>query len=411
MAAPPDASRAAAAFLAAGRPAGGVGAMAEANGLLLGLDAELPAVFKRLRDAYCRRFPELESVSLGPVDYARTVLRVGVAASLAGVQLGGTIVPAVAMVLAMAATTSKGRPLEPAELEQAQQLAHQVLAMAEQRDGLLGFIEAQMGDMAPNVQAIVGSRIASQLVGAAGGVRELAMIPAGNIQVIGHGRRELAGMSVASANVHAGFIYECDLVQSTGREHRSRAQRLVAAKVSLAARIDVQRPGSGQRGAQYREEIIKKLEAAAEAAPSKLEKPISAPILESRKRRGGKRARKQKEALAMTQARKLQNRVAFGEAESERIVGSTVVGMGMLSGTAGGPVRLPPVESRAQAPARRQEPRRGLPGPFATTHPALVSGAVTSLGLATGGIQLANPGAAPVEASRYFGKSGSFRKK
>ena len=39
--------------------------------------------------------------------------------------------------------------------------------------------------IAPNVTALVGLKVAAQLVSAAGGVKELSSMPAGNIQVLG----------------------------------------------------------------------------------------------------------------------------------------------------------------------------------------------------------------------------------
>ena len=38
-----------------------------------------------------------------------------------------------------------------------------------------------MSTVAPNVSAIVGTRVAAKLIAAAGGIKELQMIPAGNI--------------------------------------------------------------------------------------------------------------------------------------------------------------------------------------------------------------------------------------
>lgn len=156
----------------------------------------------------------------------------------------------------------------------------------------------------------------------------------------------------------------------------------------------------GSQGRAYRLEIVRKLETlGGEAAPGRLEKPIPPPPMEARKRRGGKRARRQKELVAMTQTRKLQNRLAFGQAETEVLVGSSVVGMGMLSrgSAAAGALRLPPPEERGREALKKQGQKAtgifGSDGSFSL--PALP--AVTEA-------------KKPAETSKYFSKTASFKK-
>ena len=48
---------------------------------------------------------------------------------------------------------------------------------------ILNFVESRMSVIAPNVSVLCGSRIASRLVGMAGGLEVLAKIPACNIRV------------------------------------------------------------------------------------------------------------------------------------------------------------------------------------------------------------------------------------
>lgn len=259
-----------------------------------------------------------------------------------------------------------------------------------------------MSKIAPNVTAIIGSSLASQLIAAAGGIRQLSMIPSGNVQVIGSEKKELAGMSIASAGLHAGIISRCDLVENTASEWRKQAQRLVAGKVTLAARVDAASQSNDQIGQQFRLEIIKKLEKLAEAAPGKLDKPIPPPPMESKKRRGGKRARRQKELVALTQTRKLQNRLAFGQAETEVMVGSSVVGMGMLSSGASSQLRLPPIDNKSRDAAKKHA-SKSTTGFFTNS---------TSLPQVTKPAEQMNPLNKPAgESSKYFGQSASFKKR
>lgn len=59
--------------------------------------------------------------------------------------------------------------------------------MALQLDGdraaILRLVQTKMGRIAPNLSAVVGTAIAAQLMGVAGGLTSLSQMPACNIQV------------------------------------------------------------------------------------------------------------------------------------------------------------------------------------------------------------------------------------
>ena len=96
--------------------------------------------------------------------------------------------------------------------------------------------------------AVVGARVAAQLIGAVGGVTNLSRTPSCNVTVIGktevNAHRVGTGLSDAGIIAHVGFVGECDLVQSAPSDLRRRASKKVAAKVVLCARLDAASPGS-----------------------------------------------------------------------------------------------------------------------------------------------------------------------
>ena len=86
----------------------------------------------------------------------------------------------------------------------------------------------------------------------------------------------------------------------------------------------------GSYGEQLRDKIEKHIDRLAAPPPSKITKALPIPNDGPKKRRGGKRARKAKEAYAQTELRKLQNRMAFGEAEEEVGAFDQTKGLGMI---------------------------------------------------------------------------------
>lgn len=104
------------------------------------------------------------------------------------------------------------------------------------------------------------------------------------------------------------------LINFVFQDLRRKAARLVAAKCTLAARVDANHTSvNGEIGLQFKEEIEKKLDKLQEPPPVKFAKPLPKPIEISKKKRGGKRVRKMKERYAMTEFRKQANRLNFGD--------------------------------------------------------------------------------------------------
>ncbi|XP_068638402.1 U4/U6 small nuclear ribonucleoprotein Prp31 homolog [Aristolochia californica] len=165
-----------------------------------------------------------------------------------------------------------------------------------------------MGYIAPNLSAIVGSAVAAKLMGTAGGLSSLAKMPACNVQLLGAKKKNLAGFSSATSQFRVGYMEQTEIFQSTPPALRMRTCWLLAAKSTLAARVDSTRGDpTGKTGRDLREEIRKKIEKWQEPPPAKQPKPLPVPDSEPKKKRGGRCLWKMKESYAVTDMRKLAN--------------------------------------------------------------------------------------------------------
>lgn len=242
----------------------------------------------------------------------------------------------------MSAAQSNSKPLSIEELDRCNALCDDILSLFQAQSDILAFIEGQMIAIAPNLSQLVGTKIAAQLVGAAHGIEGLSKIPGGNIQVIGSHQKELSGFSTISVRKHEGFISQCDYIQDLPADLQKKAQRLIASKCALAARVDASRAQpEGNYGLQLYEEIQKMLTKWEEPSQLRREKPLPAPKEYAKQRRGGKRVRRIKELTDMTEVRRLQNRLAFGVSpESEIGTGESTRGLGLLYASERGPLRV-----------------------------------------------------------------------
>jgi len=128
-----------------------------------------------------------------------------------------------------------------------------------------------------------------------------------------------------------------------------------------------------------------------------------------KKRRGGRRARKAKEAYAQTELRKLQNRMAFGEAEEEVGAFDQAKGLGMI-GVGTGKVRAGLGEIKSKAKLSKANKLRTAA--LTRSAQASSSGTTTSLSVTPAqGFELTNRAVAAQrvkEANERWFAAGSF---
>ena len=370
----------------------------DCNALSVEIDNEIQTVHNFIRDKYRNKFPELESLVMHPIDYARVVSAIGNEMDPTAVDLDAVLPSATVMVVSVTASTTNGKPLSDADLQKTRMACEMQMRMDEDRRKLVELVQSRMDKTAPNHSAVLGSEVAARLMGVAGGLTALSKMPANSVQVLGQKRKNAAGFSnaaaVKSGDLHVGHIFQCDIVQrKTPPPLRMRATRLVAGKCTLMARMDAfgQDP-SGDTGRAMREEMLKKIEKWQEPPPARTSKPLPVPGGEVKKRRGGKRARAMKERYGQSDMQKAANRVNFNVAEEE--YGLDGEGLGTLGTSAGmaaasGKLRLTAKPSKLKVPKHAQDKwaKPGGGGLLSSTNGMASSLAFTPIQ----GIELVNP--------------------
>lgn len=186
-------------------------------------------------------------------------------------------------------------------------------------------------------------------MGLAGGLTNLSKMPACNVRSLGSTRKNLAGFSTSSIMPHTGYVFHADIVQNIAPDLRKKATTLVANKCTIAARVDaVHSYPDGSMGRKFRDEIERALDKLQEPPPVKLVKPLPAPIDQPQKKRGGKRVRKLKERLVITDLRKQANRINFGEIEDDAYQNDLGFSTGQMGKSASGRIRAPQIDEKTK---------------------------------------------------------------
>ncbi|KAI8522587.1 hypothetical protein RHMOL_Rhmol13G0007900 [Rhododendron molle] len=289
-------------------------------------------------------------------------------------------------------STTIGKPLLEEGLQKTIDAFDRALALNSSKKKVLDFVESRMGYIAPNLSAIVGSAVAAKLMGTAGGLSELAKMPAGHVQFLGAKKKNFAAFSTARSQFRLGYIGQADILQSTPPSLRLRGCRVLAARSTLAARVDSFRGDrTGKRGIAFRDQIHKKFEKWHEERPAKQPKPLPVPDSEPKKKRGGRQLRKMKERYAITDMTKMANKMQFGVPEESSLgIGD---GLGEGYGMFGQRLRVSVGLSKLAAKVAKKFEGKNYGSSDATTGltSSLASTPVQDVVFLWQGIELSNP--------------------
>jgi U4/U6 small nuclear ribonucleoprotein PRP31 len=340
--------------------------LTQSNSLSTQIDSEIVLVHKFIRDHYSVRFPELETLITNPLEYAKVVAILGNgpldAESIKSLQvstnnpLGVTLKSVLdgpsLMIVTVEATTSKGRAMSEEQLQRVIQACEMVIALDKAKKTLTEYVQSRMNVFAPNLTALIGSLTAAQLLNQAGGLTGLSKTPACNLPAWGSKKQASAALATNVGIRHQGFIFQSPVIRSIPSDLKKQAIKMFANKIVMCARTDCfHQFRDGSEGERLKDECLDRLDKLHQKPLSKGARALPAPDDKPSRKRGGRRARKAKEATAMTELKKAQNRVAFGKEEQEvgYGVGDHTTGLGMIGQRDDGRLRVAQIDQRTRA--------------------------------------------------------------
>ncbi|EGR30919.1 hypothetical protein IMG5_121230 [Ichthyophthirius multifiliis] len=299
------------------------------------IEREIQAVHKFTKDMFQKRFGELESIVLNPIDYVKCVKLIQNKQDLNKIDFNGILTNLQITTVTVAGSSQDGKPLSSQDLKQILAACDNVIELYEYSKKIQSYIESRMKWIAPNLSALVGSGCASRLITAAGGVEQLQRMPACNIQVMGSQKKSLLGMSKEGQGFNRGYFGQLDFVQKAPPQFQTRLVRMLSTNVAKAIRIDYLKTClSGSAGNRLKEIMLQRFSKIQEPPPPKLNKPLKKPDDKPSRKRGGEKYRKMKQKLGLTDFRALRYRMKFGDEAEEEFRGSGkgfgMIGMGQV---------------------------------------------------------------------------------
>ncbi|KAG2501148.1 hypothetical protein HYH03_000963 [Edaphochlamys debaryana] len=210
----------------------------QAIGLLDDLDKELNTYAMRVREWYGWHFPEMTKIVTDNIQYAKAVVFMGTRDQSAGLDFSGILEEEVEGALKAAAQVSMGTDISESDLDNIKDLAQQVIALSEYRGQLFEYLRNRMNAIAPNLTVLVGELVGARLIAHSGSLINLAKQPASTVQILGAEKALFRALKTKHETPKYGLIYHASLIGQAAPKYKGKISRVLAAKCSLAIRVD-----------------------------------------------------------------------------------------------------------------------------------------------------------------------------
>jgi nucleolar protein 56 len=232
------------------------------------LDKTLNLFMSRIREWYGLHFPELDRLIDKHETYARLVVNFGRRDDFTAENLEKEELPkAKAKQIAQISTASMGADLSERDMDQIQAMCKNTLELYDARQSLEKYVDSVMDEVAPNIRALVGSLLGARLIALAGGLTNLAKLPASTVQVLGAEKALFRSLRTGARPPKHGIILQHSFIHEAKRWQRGKVARALAGKLTIAARVDA------FSGKYVGDELKVDLEKRVEEIKEKYEKP------------------------------------------------------------------------------------------------------------------------------------------
>jgi len=222
------------------------------------LDKTLNLFAGRVREWYGLHFPELSRLVEKHETYTRLVATLRRRENFTVENLEKEeLSKAKAEETAKAAQASMGSELEDRDLDQIRAICNHALELYKVRNSLEGYVDSTMEEVAPNIRALGGPLLGARLIALAGGLNNLAKMPASTVQVLGAEKALFRSLKSGASPPKHGVIFQHSSLQEAKRWQRGKVARTLAGKLAIAARIDAF--SGGYRGDELRGDLERRI--------------------------------------------------------------------------------------------------------------------------------------------------------
>ncbi|KAG7481273.1 hypothetical protein MATL_G00064730 [Megalops atlanticus] len=210
--------------------------------LLDQLDKDINTFSMRVREWYGYHFPELVKIVSENSTYCRVARLIGNRKELSEEKLEAleevVMDSAKAQAILEAARSSMGMDISPIDLINIESFSSRVISLAEYRQELQEYLRSKMGQVAPNLAALIGEVVGARLISHAGSLTNLAKYPASTVQILGAEKALFRALKTRGNTPKYGLIFHSTFIGRAAAKNKGRISRYLANKCTIASRID-----------------------------------------------------------------------------------------------------------------------------------------------------------------------------
>ena len=198
------------------------------NNAIEELDKSINVFIERLRELYSLHFPEMDRIIENHETYVRLIEKFGDRKNVDDKRLN------------QFKEKSSGMDFNDQDVNTVKMFAANVTKLYELRESLSKYLSTLLKEIAPNFSALAGDMIAAKLIAKSGGLERLSRMPSSTVQLLGSEKALFRFLKSKgkSKSPKYGIIFNHPLVQNSPANKQGKIARLLASKLSIAARID-----------------------------------------------------------------------------------------------------------------------------------------------------------------------------
>lgn len=198
------------------------------NNAIEEFDKSINVFIERLREWYSIHFPEMDRIIENHETFAKLIEKFGNRKNFDDKQLN------------QLKEKSSGMDFNEEDINAVRLFASDISKLYELREYLSKYLSTLLKEIAPNFSALAGDTIAAKLISKAGGLERLSRMPSSTVQLLGSEKALFRFLKSKgrSKSPKYGLIYNHPLIQSSPNDTQGKIARLLASKLSIAARID-----------------------------------------------------------------------------------------------------------------------------------------------------------------------------
>jgi len=227
----------------------------------------------RIREWYGLHFPELDRLIEKNDTYARLVADLGLRSNFTEENLEKAGIPSERIPqIASSARKSMGANFPEEDLEWLRSFCNDTLELARFREKAETYVDEVMKQAAPNTTEMLGPLLTARLMSIAGGLENLAKMPASTMQVLGAEKALFRSLKTGARPPKHGVIFQYASIHQSPRWQRGKIARALSGKLAIAVRVDAF--GGDYMGGKLTKDLEKKV---SEIQAKYKDPPIRAP--------------------------------------------------------------------------------------------------------------------------------------